>query len=472
MHRASQLLVLAVGTALALAALAAVSRPAGEATAAPAPDLSLVPQGFRLQGAGSCAAAACHNADGPPGARGCEYSTWLAHDRHARAYSVLLDERSWRIQENLNRSVSPERRVRAEHNPVCLRCHAVDPERVPPCEEYQVADGVGCENCHGPAERWKSIHFLPGFRQLDVRQKEALGFHDTKNLVVRARMCAECHVGAGPRDVNHDLIAAGHPRLNFELGLYTAHMPRHWNILDEKARYPDFEARAWLVGQVVSAETALDLLADRASGATDNRKPWPEFAEYACFACHHDLREPSDRQKLGYAGRVPGAFPWGTWYYAMMPVLAREVGAPEWEGDRSALGRLHATMSGPSPDPARVSREARAALAEMERVLGDVSGQRPETGKVLRLLGGVVRQDAARPPTSWDEAAQEYLAVAALYHGLTDLDPRYRNPALRGAIQALVGPLEPPAGYSSPVTFDAPRFLQQMETVRSRLPGR
>jgi hypothetical protein len=156
----------------------------------------------------------------------------------------------------------------------------------------------------------------------------------------------------------------------------------------------------------------------------------------------------------------------------MMPVLAREVGAPDPNGDRSALARLHAAMSGPSPDPARVSREARAAIGELEGVTRELYGQRPDAGKVLRLLQAVARQDAAQPPASWDEAGQEYLAVAALYHGLTDLDPGFRNPALRDAIQALVGPLEPPPGYSSPQTFDAPRFLQQMESVRSRLPGR
>ena len=166
---------------------------------------------------------------------------------------------------------------------------------------------MSCEACHGAAQKWLSTHYTEEWRRKTPSEKSLEGMIDTKNVRVRAEVCARCHVGEGDMDVNHDLIAAGHPRLSFELGLYTARMPKHWNPRDERARYPDFEARAWLVGQAVSAQTALELLADRAEQAGQRKKPWPEFAEYACFACHHDLKEPSPRQQLGYRGRVPGA---------------------------------------------------------------------------------------------------------------------------------------------------------------------
>jgi hypothetical protein len=470
MHRASHLLALGIIAAAAAACLGLAARPAGTATAAPAPDLAGV-HAIRLQGSGSCAAAACHNADGPPGVATTEYSTWLAHDRHARAYSVLLDERSQRIMDNLYPPATPEQRRQPRHEALCLRCHSVDLAQVPLCESYQVADGVGCESCHGPAEQWKSTHYLPGFRQLSVDQKEALGFRELKDLTVRARVCTECHVGAGLRDVNHDLIAAGHPRLNFEMGLYTARMPKHWNMRDEKARYPDFEERVWLVGQVESARRALELLADRAEGSRDGRRPWPEFAEYTCVACHHNPRSrPEEEQERAGGGRVPGAFPWGTWYYAMTPVLAPRTGAPDWNNKETALGRLHALMSGPSPNPATVRDEARKASAELAGVSRALCEQRPDPGRVLGLLHAVVPPDRQHVPTNWDEAAQNYLAVAALYNALTDLEPRHRNPGLRQAIQALAGPLEPPSAFGTPENLT--RFQNEMEAIRSRLPGR
>src|SRR5207247_8943586 len=94
----------------------------------------------------------------------------------------------------------------------------------------------------------------------------------------------------------------------------------------DKERRPDFEARAWLIGQLVSARAALRLLEARAVAAAQAEKQlkedpraevklaWPEFAEYDCFACHHGLQPPPRwRQLRGFPGRRAGALPWGTW---------------------------------------------------------------------------------------------------------------------------------------------------------------
>ena len=79
-------------------------------------------------------------------------------------------------------------------------------------------------------------------------EKRALGWRDTKNLATRADLCATCHVGTDRADVNHDLIAAGHPRLSFELGSFVATMPPHWDVAREKRQRPDLEAKLWAVG--------------------------------------------------------------------------------------------------------------------------------------------------------------------------------------------------------------------------------
>ena len=82
---------------------------------------------------------------------------------------------------------------------------------------------IGCETCHGGARRWLSEHY-----QHDVGRDElaSLGMIDTKNLLVRARVCAACHVGSAENDMNHDMIAAGHPPLHFELASYEALIKR------------------------------------------------------------------------------------------------------------------------------------------------------------------------------------------------------------------------------------------------------
>ena len=71
---------------------------------------------------------------------------------------------------------------------------------------------------------------------------DRFGFMDTKNLVSRIEQCAGCHIGQDARgglplrDVNHDLIAAGHPRLNFEFAAYHENQPKHWKSSAARGR--------------------------------------------------------------------------------------------------------------------------------------------------------------------------------------------------------------------------------------------
>src|SRR5262249_45853267 len=157
-----------------------------------------------------------------------------------------------------------------------------------------------------PAQLWKSTHFRQPF------DRTTPGFNDLRlNLAVRAEVCVACHVGNAEKDVNHDLIAAGHPRVRFELNTYLANSPRHWRGIRDREIHADLHARGWLIGQLVSTEAALNLLRERASNPA---KVWPEFAEYDCYACHHDLAYNDWRQGFGYKGKKLGAAPLNLWY--------------------------------------------------------------------------------------------------------------------------------------------------------------
>ena len=88
---------------------------------------------------------------------------------------------------------------------------------------------------------------------------------DTKNLQVRAELCASCHVGGKAKDVNHDLLAAGHPPLRFELTAYhrklTSHdssgKQSHWNDARERIATTEFEVKLWDAGQIASARASM-----------------------------------------------------------------------------------------------------------------------------------------------------------------------------------------------------------------------
>jgi hypothetical protein len=414
-------------------------------------------------GVGSCSATACHGGDGPAGTRGSEYTAWAACDPHANAFSVLYNERSERIIKNLN---GPKGKP-ACCDSLCLGCHATDVNHALQAPRLALEDGVGCESCHGPAGEWLTRHYRPGWKGLSPAEKARWGMRDTKDLAVRAKTCVECHVGAGDKDVNHDLIAAGHPRLNFEYGSYLAILPRHWSVRQERARYPDFEARAWAIGQVAAAQQALELLAHRAR--EEHKKPWPEFAEYNCFSCHHDLREPS-RWRKEKPERPLGSPAWGSWYFSdVLPdALAYATGKGEARFTRT-LKDLRAEMQKPLPGRQGVEDLTRRAIKELNPWLRKLDEGGCKAPAYLRKEMRSFTEDGKDLDNiNWDEAAQRYLALAAFYNAASDLAPRPLDPALKGLLTKMAKGLEF-KDFDSPYYFDPKVFRRQLEGIHDLL---
>src|SRR5215471_8037723 len=234
-------------------------------------------------GAGGCASSNCHGAAAPATPAdsrilGNEFATWSAADKHARAYKVLFEPRGKRMAEIL-------KITDVAHDKRCAVCHVVG------SPEKSLSDGVACEACHGPAEKWFGPHTRPNSHAASVQQ----GMIDTKNLEVRAKTCLACHLGTGEQVVDHDLIAAGHPDLAFELDTFTAAQPSHHRPEPAAAR-----VRAWAVGQTVALAEAMRLVAAHS-------RNWPEFTDLECYQCHHDLRAESWRIQRGYGTRRPGS---------------------------------------------------------------------------------------------------------------------------------------------------------------------
>lgn len=405
-----------------------------------------------FRGAGSCSAAACHGSTGPTNDVRCAYSNWMEKDRHVHAYAALLTERSRTIERNYH---AGEAKVpKPEEDRLCLRCHSTNADAVLRGDAVASTDGVSCERCHGPAEKWLSLHYRADWGRLPNREKEALGFVPTKELKRRALLCTECHVGSGEAQVDHDLYAAGHPRLNFELGSYLATMPPHWNVRAEKTRYPDLEARLWEVGQLASAEAALDLLAHRAG--KDSRGPWPEFAEYNCFACHHDLKPDAAGQPRGFGGRVPGSLPWGDWYFGMLrpregkpsPLAGAEAG--------KLLDALAREMGRPEPRREEVARLAHAASGVLNQRLTAIDRAPPRDVAEVRRQFESFWNEQPKWAGDWDRAASGYLALAALHHTLSDMDPERRDPATVARLKAVAAKLRFPPGFDSPASVLPP----------------
>ncbi len=390
----------------------------------------------------SCAAAGCHGGDGGKGAKGSEHATVADADPHRQSFRVLFQERSARMVRNLGGTGPAHRDAR------CLSCHGAAPPNAAP---LPVTDSLhrtaSCENCHGAGGNYLTVHYQVGWKELPAAAKAAYGLVPTKDLAIRTAMCAGCHVGEPGREVDHALIAAGHPALRFELAAYQAEpvYTRHW-------REPPAEAAEWLVGQVATARAAAELLRYRAANAT--KRDWPELAEFACFSCHQGLTGTPGplRTNAPPAGRLP----WGTWVY---PLPLSLTAGPAWAkppaGD--GLTRLAALFrESDRPPPKDAEAAATAAVAHLDRWLADLRTRpapsptdlRAALAHAVRFAGDVPRTDS--PSADWDRYTQGFLATAALYRATVAADPTARTPAAEATLAEIAAGLRFPSGQDSP----------------------
>lgn len=479
-----------------LLALNAVDSAAGaDATSEDIPDMA-----HRFVGVGGCAAANCHGGDGQHGPLGAEYSIWIQDDVHAKAFSVLYNEES-KLMARLMHLDKP-----AHEAALCLNCHAPQtdaPFNAEVVSNYsELLDGVGCEGCHGAARDWLAPHVRKDWADKSADEKKKYGFKDTKDLWTRAMVCADCHVGEAGRDVNHDLYAAGHPRLFFELAAFNANMPAHWDRNKDRERAgsedaSSFEAKIWALGQLASAEAGLDLLTFRAKHASldikefSEAKPypaemtipvWPEYAEVECFSCHHDLSAPSWRQKRGYAGRRPGGYPWGTWLFPLVPDVTNQLAGQDVHGDDSPLSHLMLEMSKPLPKQDLIVDKSERLRIQLSVAATAINRDGVSAEQISRLLGSISKSGGDHAMQSWDAATQAYLGIVALQQGRRDTEgragedsePTAEDKVISGALDAIRGQLAFPDGYDSPESYrkeNAEAIAEQFERIHTVLSG-
>jgi hypothetical protein len=425
--------------------------PGGSSTGLASPTPAPAVRAAAVQGAGSCAATACHGSIAPAAREVYpsrvlrnEHTTWISQDPHAGAFAVLSSRRSDDMATRLNGGKA----TRATEEARCLACHATGgtgPAAVPLAVVRE--DGVSCEACHGAAEHWLGPHTQAGWAALPPAQKLAqFGMRPTRDLSQRAAICVECHVGSPGRDVNHDLIAAGHPRLSFEFAAFLANMPPHW-VEDTGGNFP---AQAWAVGQAATARAAADLLVERARKASHDRTaPWPEFSEYDCFACHHDLADEAWRRGSAARGSSAGTPTWGSWYFASLSGLAGPGDVDTRLADvRKEMGRF-------GSDAERVASAAQALSGALVRQL-PVLARESRGYDAAKIKALIASAEAAEPggPRGWDAAAQRYLQLQPLDLALRGLDPSWRDPRLEAELQGLFKSLQFPRGYDSPLRYD------------------
>ena len=404
-------------------------------------------------GPGSCAATSCHGSVKPvPGSRVLqnEYSTWLLKDKHSKAYQALTGE----IGERMTRTLKLG--AKAEESPKCLACHALFVSPAQRGRAFEIAEGVSCENCHGPSSAWLGPHTERQWpHEKSVSQ---LGMADTRNAIHRTEKCLECHLGSRQKFVDHEMIAAGHPDLFFELDSFSAVEPRHWKVPRESA--PDKPAengawigvRDWSVGQAVQLRASLERLKWRAQGERyDKKDVWPEYSELSCFACHHALAPAKDswRQSHGYSGRRPGDPAWNTSRYAVFRVIASQVDAAAAQELEQHLTKLSAQMSTLNPDRSSVSSTAGNAAPLAQRLAERLASMPYDETVALHMLQQITA-DAENIALADERAAEQAtMAIDSLYIAYSKQASPKNAAEVRAAINGLFQQLENPSSYNA-----------------------
>ncbi|MEE4249940.1 MAG: multiheme c-type cytochrome [Alcanivoracaceae bacterium] len=361
-------------------------------------------------GVATCASSVCHGSSSERSEANIlhsEYVIWGQRDPHAGAYKTLLNQQSQRIAKNLG--IGPAHEAKA-----CLVCHS---DYVPQAERgprFQLSDGVGCESCHGGSERWLSSHTERGVTHEDNLQR---GLTLLQDADVRAEMCASCHVGDSERMADHDIMGAGHPRLQFELATYSRLWPSHYRDNEayrERKHSPD-SLELWTAGQLRSARNILQGLGSKRFMATPM---WPELAFFDCHSCHAPM--DSEKWQPRAAGKLPpGAVRLNDSSLLMVGWLldaSDSAAARQW---RAGIASLHEASQQGSAAVKKASGRLLDQLDDFSSRLKEQPQLRPQPAVLFKRIS----EDALRATFNDYMTAEQVLMVLALLAEKQDADP-------------------------------------------------
>ncbi len=416
----------------------------------------------KYTGPGSCSSTSCHGSVKPRADNRIfqnEYSIWVVKDKHAKAFDALTSPVGERMARILGLGKS-------EQAAKCLACHALDVPADARAKTFELNEGVSCESCHGPASAWLGPHTT---RNWTHEQSVGAGMYDTRNLVRRTEKCLTCHLGTQEKFVDHEMLAAGHPDLYFELDSFSSVMPRHWKTPRESASGVSAEpaenvawsgVREWGTGQAVQLRASMERIAWRAKS-----KNWPEYSELQCFACHHSLTAPQQswRQERGYAGRRPGDPPWNGSRYAVFRDLAHQVDNDAATRLDDQVTQVSKALSQLNPDRDAVGAAAASAASLSNQLVARIEAQPYNAAMTLRLLQHI-SNDAEEISNEGERAAEQAaMALDSLFIAYTRTEKLANAVDIRATINGLFQQLENPSNYNPA------DFARQMSKVNSQL---
>ena len=393
-------------------------------------------------GVASCSGSTCHGRSEADGkiVRQDEILRWQEASSptgtHSRTLAILSEPRSQQIAKRLGIGS-------AAAAPMCLGCHSENAASRGP--RYQQSDGVGCEGCHGGAANWIDVH-----KAGNHRASLNAGLVPLENPRVRASVCLDCHFGSadGGQVVNHRMMAAGHPRISFELDLFSTLQAHHNEDADYALRKGRSNGvRTWAVGQAMAVERSLSLYQNPGIGTEG---AFPELTFFDCHSCHRRIYDsPKFNQTvIDNPGRpIPvGMPPYNDENMIMLSAAAR-IAAPGLAAKFDADSRaFHASIAKDRSAAVAAAGKLRASAGALAAAFATADFSRTDTFAIMDMI---VSEAISPRFTDYEGSVQSVMAIDTLLNALVNSGqvPAGSAASLRGEINRAYAAVRDPNDY-------------------------
>jgi len=397
---------------------------------------------YKHMGVASCSSSVCHGKISAQTGRHValnEYTIWTQDDRHSQGYNRLKSPAAVQIAAKLGLASAVGAKI-------CLDCHTDNVPRALQGPKYKITDGIGCEACHGAAEKWIESHAQ---QSATHKVNVAKGMYPSEQPLARATLCLSCHLGTRDKFATHVIMGAGHPRLNFELDAFTMNQPAHYLVdadyIERKGKIDDMNF--WVTGQIESAERYLTLLQ---SNVFTPGGLLPELSFYECFSCHHSMDNMRWARNRAGPGVNPGTLRLQKSNFVALQALTEVISPgtlPDLVASTQALVR-----AGQTDVPA--ARAAAQKLLERLHATEIWSRRAYSSAEIAAVRKILLRYAAEDKASDFITAEQVVLGVESLSYAMNDHDRR------KAALDVLFDKVKSGVNFNPGQFADAARRIQ------------
>ena len=239
--------------------------------------------------------------------------------------------------------------------------------------------------------------------------------------------------------MNHDIIAAGHPALYFDMAVYHDAYPKHWRETESADKA--FRAKLWWAGQIAKADAELELIEARTK-TEHTVSVWPEFAAFQCTSCHVTLDGlPSEPNEIA----TPNAIAWDTlgrasvrrWNLRGIELLldsGTPKGAESSNNSRKSLEDLLAALNTPNTPRDSIASRVTALREQLAQQLSQENFRLGQWTTESQRKQALIGLSQSVDTQDWEQAALAYIASWTAIHQPTSSNLKGEMATIRNGL--------------------------------------